>query len=191
MLLKRFLEFHPRASLYSKLVLSFRSSIWLHVLLAFLPWLCNQAFPEMIIDWSSEKKTDVIKEKLLNVLPSRSSEDGKQSLNFMMCITHTCNWDDWNMVEVTQLLLQWAWWNQLSRPWNSGVTTQRLMKHGLRDYTPLCHWKIKNNLTEWLLQFQGSMNWWVAIYNYEENLNTITIHHLPHNSVKLHYNAKS
>ena len=42
----------------------------------------------MIIDWSSEKKTDLIKEKLLDVLISRSSEDCKQSWNFMMCTPH-------------------------------------------------------------------------------------------------------
>ena len=53
------------------------------VFLALLPQLCNQPFPEMLIDRCSEKK-------LLNVLIPRSSED-LHSLNFMMCTPHTYN----------------------------------------------------------------------------------------------------
>ena len=48
----KFLELNPRAS---SLYLSFRSPIWLHY------WHFNyvtKSFPEMVIDWSSEEKTD-------------------------------------------------------------------------------------------------------------------------------------
>ena len=77
-------------SFFSKLVSSFRSPTWLHYWHFYHNYV-TKPFPEMLIDWSSEKKTDLIKEKLLNVLISRSSEDWKQSLNFMMHIPHTCN----------------------------------------------------------------------------------------------------
>ena len=71
----------------------------------------------MLIDWSSEKKTDLIKE---NVLISRSSEDWKQSLNFMSH-THAAEITE-IMVEVTQMFLQWHCKNSLVV-----LTTERLL----------------------------------------------------------------
>ena len=67
----RFLEFHPRASLF-KLVLSFRSPVWLHYWHFYHKYI-TKLFPEMVIDWSSDKKG--LKEKLLNILTLMSSED--------------------------------------------------------------------------------------------------------------------
>ena len=32
----------------------------------------------------------------------------KYSLNFMMCTPNTWSWDNWNMVQVTQMFLQWC-----------------------------------------------------------------------------------
>ena len=67
-------KFHLRASSLVKLVSSFRSPIWLHYWHFYRNYV-TKPYPEMLIDCSSEKKTDLIKEKLLDVLISRSSED--------------------------------------------------------------------------------------------------------------------
>ena len=106
----RFLEFHSTASSLVNIALSFRSFIWLHCWNFYHNYVTRR-YPEMISDWCSEKKIDFIKEKFLNVLISRSSEDWKQFLNFMMCTHHTCNldnWNKWNKCWSNQMFLQCA-----------------------------------------------------------------------------------
>ena len=104
---KDFLNFHPRASLV-KIVLSFRSPIWLHYWHLYHNYV-TKPFPEMIIDRYSKKKTGLIKREASQHFDFKVFRRlvWKHFLNFMMCTPHTCNWDNWNMVEVTKMFLQW------------------------------------------------------------------------------------